>query len=180
MSAAITINTDPTAAAAALAAATKGPGEAQDPGRQHRKALVEKARQEAQSGVYAGTETGSAAPPPTAAEDIPDRNLDSVTFDLPNGMRVEFGPPNGVSLTAKMLAIYQGRDFSVAEEQTTWVMCCLRTVDGKTVTVNNTIDRDKWLQVIGDDGFSILRFVLAKHWPPVRQFDLTIIEKKMR
>ena len=178
MSAAISINKDSTTAAAALAAATRGSGEAQDNGRAARKALVDRARQEAASGVYAGADRApvAAAPP----EDVPDRNLDSLTFDLPNGMRVEFGPPAGVSLTAKMLAIYAGRDFSVAEEQTTWTMCCLRSVDGKPVTVNNTIDRDKWLQVIGDDGFSILRYVLAKHWPPVRQFDLNIIEKKMR
>ncbi|HTI81732.1 MAG TPA: hypothetical protein VL614_14890 [Acetobacteraceae bacterium] len=177
----ITINTDPAAAAAAIAAAA--PGAAQQgqsaAGRAARRAMAEQARKEARSGKVAG----QAEADQEKAEDQtlePREPIDSLTFELPNGCIVEFGPPVGESLTVKMLQIYGNRDFSRAEEDITWTMCCLRTVDEKPVRIGNTIDRDKWITVIGDEGLGILRTTLNRYWPPLRRYDLKIIEKKMR
>lgn len=177
----ITVSHDSAAAAAAIAAAT-GPAAQQaqtDAGRATRRALVEQARREAKGGKIAGQAEADAE----RAEDQtidPREPIDSLTFELPNGCVVEFGPPVGESLTVKMLQIYGNRDFSRAEEDITWTMCCLRMVDGKPVRITNAIDRDKWLQVVGDEGLGLLRRVHAQYWPPLRRYDLKIIEKKMR
>lgn len=173
----ITIGRDVSEVQEALARAANVGKDTREGARAARAAVRDKARSEVASGQYAGPDEPVVDVSPPAA---PRENLDSVELELPNGLRVEFGPPVGVALSTKLLLFFGGRDPSAGEDRITATMMCLRSVNGQPVSILNSVDRDKWVNAIGDDGLAMLQYVYREYWPPPTIADLKIIKKNPR
>ena len=119
--------------------------------------------------------TTPAAPPPTPRED-----LESIEFELPNGMQIVFGPPKGISLTYRIIAMMNGVDTGIAHQRVLRSLLCVRSIDGTAVTLNNDIDANALANRIGDGGIELLNFYLNEYWPPIRRNELPLLKKNQR
>ena len=163
---------DDGSAAAALAAAKNG-GEIQDPGRQRRKDMVERAQAEHRSGAVNHPSESAVVVPPR-------EDLESITLRLPSGMQVEIGPPFNSTVAVRLMMFFGGRQPSQTEEAITATILCIREIDGVPVSVSDMIGRDRIINQIGDNSLIILQHAYREHWPPPAITDLVVIQKKMR
>lgn len=121
------------------------------------------------------------APPPVDDTIEPVEDLDSVELDLPNGMRVEFGPPSGISLSMRIIRLLGEQSSNSLAVGILRILMCVRSINGAPVApITTQIDADKMANRIGDDGIDILSTVYAQYWKPVRQNDLKLIKKNLR
>lgn len=172
----ISVNRSPDPAAdAALARARNRPAQTQDAQRERQRQLREQARREVATGETMGSENE-----PEADTAEPRERLAAVEIELPSGQVVEFGPPSGVTVAAKLLTFFGGRDPSKAEETITTTMLYIKAIDGSPIEVRDTIQRDKLLNQIGDDGLLILNYARSQYWPGPLVSDLKIVKKTLR
>jgi hypothetical protein len=123
------------------------------------------------------------APPAAAAVQAPAsprEDLESIEFTLPNGMQVVFGPPKGISLTYRIIAMMNGIDTGVAHQRVLRSLLCVRSIDTVPVTINNDIDANALANRIGDGGIELLNFYLNEYWPPLRRNELPMLKKNQR
>lgn len=111
--------------------------------------------------------------PVSAREDV-----ESVEVTLPDGRVIEFGPPNGVSLTMRVATF---PDVPPRATGLLQVLMCIRSVDGTIPRqMNSMIDAQKMANVLGDQAIDILATIYSETWPPVTTADLPTIKKNLR
>ena len=115
------------------------------------------------------------------AEDKPREDIESVELKLPDGRDVVFGPPAGISLTARVAMLMAGTPPSDAMDMI--ARCCLsvRSLDGKKLPpITNRVDIQKCANIVGDGGLDVLAYVLSEYWPAVKLKELQTIKKNLR
>lgn len=131
---------------------------------------------------------GSMTPDPVEPEPAPEREpIESVEFITPNGLTIEYGPPNGISLSDRIARLYStrslaegGPDPGLTEYRLTRLLMGVRSVDGKAVVVHNLIDRTKLANQLGDQAIDLLNLYDNRHWPPLRESELPLLKKRYK
>jgi hypothetical protein len=143
--------------------------------RRRRKKIHDQARIDAAVTEQQQEAAKTAEPPP------PREDIDSIEVPLRNGMTVEYGPPNGISLLDRIARFYGGRDPSVSEFRLTRVLMGVREINGRPVPpLTNEVERTKLANRIGDEGIDLLFYYDRTYWPPLRQAELPVAKKKYR
>lgn len=115
-------------------------------------------------------------------EPLPEReNIESIEFTLPNGLEIEYGPPAGVSLLARLTDFFGDRDPTVAQHRLARILMCVRKIGGKDVApITNEIAKTKLANRIGDDGLDIIMYYDRTYWPPLMKAELPVVKKKLK
>lgn len=115
-------------------------------------------------------------------EPVPVReNLDTIEFDAPNGMTIEYGPRHDISLVDRISRLYNGRDPTVSEFRLTRILMGIRTINGKPPgTIVDETTRTKLANQVGDETIDLLFYYDRIHWPPLQQSELPVLRKKLR
>ena len=143
--------------------------------RRRRKQIHDQARVDAAISEQQQEAAKTAEPPP------PREDINSIEVPLRNGMKVEYGPPNGISLLDRIARFYGGRDPSVSEFRLTRVLMGVREINGRPVPpLTNEVERTKLANRIGDEGIDLLFYYDRTYWPPLRQVELPSVKKKLR
>lgn len=144
-----------------------------------RRAHVHQQHREEMAAREADAESASQvqeASPPPQREDI-----ETIEFDAPNGLHIEYGPPRNVSLWDRIARMYAGRDASVSEFRLTRLLMGIRSIDGKPVRpIANEIDRTSLANRIGDETLDLLMAFDRQHFPPLTQAEIPQIQKNLR
>ena len=116
-----------------------------------------------------------------AVAEKPREDIETVECRLPDGREVVFGPPSGVSLTARVAMLMAGQPPSDAMDMI--ARCCIsvRSLDGKKLPpITNRVDIQKCANIIGDAGLDVLAYLLSEYWPAVKLKELATIKKNLR
>lgn len=146
--------------------------------RKQRAALHKKYEQDLASQQIADAQTDDtdSVAPPEPREDV-----SSIELELPNGMTVIFGPPEGVSMSMRVLRLLGTDAENRIMVQIYRVLMCVREINGVDVpTITNRLDVDKLANRIGDQALDILSSAYRKYWPPLTVGDLPEIKKNLR
>lgn len=136
-----------------------------------RAAVHEKARQDA-----AADSDIDLAPPAAPREDV-----ESVELQMPDGRKVLFGPPPGISLMLRVSQILGPAVQDLMLNGLTRTLLCIREVDGKSpAPLRTAMDVQKAALRWGDPGLNYLMTVYAKYWPAVSVDDLPVLKKNLR
>ncbi len=116
--------------------------------------------------------------PEAMPEAAPREDVESVELSLPDGRVVEFGPPNGVSLTLRVATFPDMPPRAVGLVQ---VLMCVRSIDGQAQRpLNNMVDVQKLANTLGDPAIDLLATLYTELWPPLSPSDLPTIKKNLR
>lgn len=111
----------------------------------------------------------------------PREDVESIELQLPDGRVVLFGPPPGVSLTARVAMLMAGQPASDELDMVTRVLLCIRSIDDKRMPpITNRVDVQKCANLVGDNGLDVLGYMLKEHWPAVKLGELPMIKKNLR
>lgn len=126
--------------------------------------------------------TGAAIAPEVEATPPPVReDLDSVEFVAPNGLLVEYGPRQDISLVDRIARLYSGRDPTVSEFRLTRILMGIRSINGSpAIAIVDEISRTKLANQVGDEVIDLLMYYDRIHWPPLQQSELPVLRKKLR
>lgn len=174
----ITVNRDAAAVQAAIEEANRLPEEQAHALRKRRAELRERARAEAASGQFAGADDAAQ----DEMEDVaPREDVVAVVVALPDGRQVEFGPPQGVSLTMRIMTAFGQQQMSPTSEVRMKTLMCVRAIGGVPVrAIGNIVDAQRIANELGDEAIDLLTEAYIEYWPPPRRTDLRVIQKKMR
>lgn len=115
-------------------------------------------------------------PPPPVREDI-----ESIEFTAPNGMLLEYGPRNDISIVDRIARMYNGRDPTVSEFRLTRILMGIRAINGTPpLTITDEISRTKLANQVGDENIDLLMYYDRVNWPPLQQSELPVLRKKFR
>lgn len=128
--------------------------------------------------------TGSPGAPPDPVDVPPPpvrENLETVEFTAPNGVTIEYGPRNDISMVDRIARLFANRDPTQSEFRLTRVLMGVRAINGVPApTIVDEITRTKIANQIGDEAIDLLMYYDRVHWPPLQQSELPIIKKKLR
>lgn len=119
---------------------------------------------------------------------VPEReNIETIDVPLRDGRVVTYGPPTGISLSERIARMFApraaaegGPDPGVTEYRLTRLLMGVRSIDGKPVVINNLIDRSLIANRLGDEAIDLLAYFDGLYWPPLRQAELPLIQKKYK
>lgn len=173
----IVINRNPdaaTGAGAKMSAATKKNEVAAEQIRARRQQIHSQAQTDLSR--PSGSDPAEEMPPPPVRED-----LETVEFTAPNGMIIEYGPRNDISLVDRIARLYNGRDPTVSEFRLTRILMGIRSIDSKPpVTIVDEITRTKLANQVGDTVIDLLFYYDRVHWPAIQPSELPVLKKKYR
>lgn len=143
--------------------------------RSRRAAIHQQARVDT-AGPGIDPQTDTPPPPPPVREDI-----ESVEFTAPNGMLLEYGPRNDISVVDRIARLYNGRDPSISEFRLTRILMGIRAINGvPPITITDEITRTKLANQVGDENIDLLMYYDRLNWPPLQQSELPVLRKKLR
>lgn len=116
------------------------------------------------------------AEPPPVRED-----LETIEFTAPNGVTIEYGPRNDISLVDRIARLFANRDPTQSEYRLTRILMGVRVIDGKAAPVIlDEVTRTKIANQIGDEAIDLLMYYDRIHWPPLQVSELPVVKKKLR
>lgn len=115
-------------------------------------------------------------------------DIESIEFRLRDGRLIEYGPPTNISLSDRIARLYSARSFAeggpdpgITEFRLTRLLMGVRAIDGRpTRPITNLIERTRLANELGDQALEIIHVFDRKHWPPLQETELPLVEKKFR
>lgn len=107
--------------------------------------------------------------------------VDYVEVDLPDGRKIEYGPPPNVSLSMQTAIILGAASANPTLNTIAQVCLSVRKIDGHPIrAIGDLLGIQKLANILGDRAIDILFKVDRDTWPPLQLDDMPAVRKTFR